>query len=95
MASSTPGERERRGLNKGFFATLPRLPEVRKEQADIAWLIYDLKPPTNAGAHYELFLERTVYTKRPDAPAGTELREGQPVETFLRQIEAELEAVVV
>jgi hypothetical protein len=42
---------------------LPTLPEVRKEEADIAWLIYDLKLATNSGAHNELFLERIVYTR--------------------------------
>ena len=30
-------------LNKSFFATLPTLKQVPKRNADIAWLIYDLK----------------------------------------------------
>jgi len=30
-------------LNKSFFATLPRLKQVSKSDADIAWLIYDLE----------------------------------------------------
>jgi len=30
-------------LNKSFFATLPSLKQVSKRDADIAWLIYDLK----------------------------------------------------
>ncbi|MEI7880386.1 MAG: NotI family restriction endonuclease [bacterium] len=30
-------------LNKSFFDTLPRLTQVRKNKADIAWLIYDLE----------------------------------------------------
>ena len=50
-------------LNKAFFNRLPKLPQVSKTKADIAWLIYDLKPPANAGAQYEMFLERTVYTR--------------------------------
>jgi len=57
------GKKTAVALNKSFFATLPKLPEVRKEEADIAWLIYDLKPPANSGAHYELFRERIVYTR--------------------------------
>ena len=59
------GKKTAVALNKGFFNTLPKLPEVPKDKADIAWLIYDLKPPEKAGQHYELFLERTVYTNRP------------------------------
>ncbi len=30
-------------LNKSFFATLPSLTQVSKRDADIAWLVYDLK----------------------------------------------------
>lgn len=30
-------------LNKSFFATLPALKKVKKGEADIVWLIYDLK----------------------------------------------------
>src|SRR3990167_2156345 len=30
-------------LNKSFFATLPKLKQVSKSDADIAWLIYDLE----------------------------------------------------
>lgn len=30
-------------LNRSFFATLPTLKQVPKDEADIAWLIYDLK----------------------------------------------------
>lgn len=36
-------------LNKGFFATLPKLREVEKSQADIAWFVYDIMAP-DAGA---------------------------------------------
>ncbi|MDR1959711.1 MAG: hypothetical protein LBQ54_11835 [Planctomycetaceae bacterium] len=50
-------------LNSGFFSTLPPLPEVPKENADIAWLIYDIYQHKNEGIPYELRLERTVYTQ--------------------------------
>ena len=29
-------------IQKSFFETLPSLPQVSKEQADIAWFLYDL-----------------------------------------------------
>lgn len=57
------GKKTAVALNKGFFATLPKLPEVGKKDADIAWMIYDLKAPKGAGCHYELFRERVVYTR--------------------------------
>lgn len=82
-------------LNKGFFETLPKLHEVPKEQADIAWLIYDLKPPTKPGSHYELLREKTVYTKRPMSSAEIEQSTGEPMQQFVRRLEVELDAVVV
>jgi len=82
-------------LNKGFFNTLPKLPEVPKEKADIAWMIYDLKPPANAGVHYELFRERIVYTKRPNTPVGVELNKGEPLEKFERYLVCGLDEAVV
>ncbi len=78
-------------LNKGFFATLPRLPEVEKDKADIAWLIYDLRPPATAGAHYELFRERTVYTRFE--PALSQITKSHPgkMEDFLRQLQTKVD----
>lgn len=36
-------------LNKSFFATLPTLKQVPRDEADIAWLIYDLKLQAEEG----------------------------------------------
>lgn len=49
-------------LQKSFFDTLPKLPKVSKEDADIAWFLYDLvfDKETN---HYNLTLIETVYTE--------------------------------
>ena len=78
-------------LNKSFFETLPTLHEVPKERADIAWLIYDLKPPTKPGNHYELFREKVVYTKFDAALKQiTKSRPGK-MEDFLRQIQTKVD----
>jgi hypothetical protein len=82
-------------LNKGFFATLPKLPEVPKAEADIAWLIYDLKPREKDGAHHEFSLAGIVYTKRPNPPVGEAMSAGEPLEKFERRLVCELDAVVV
>ncbi|MDT4898179.1 MAG: hypothetical protein QOH25_3256 [Acidobacteriota bacterium] len=49
-------------IHQGFFNTLPKLTEVDKSKADIAWLIYDLvlDPAQNI---YRLNRSRTVYTE--------------------------------
>jgi len=48
-------------LQKSFFDTLPELPTVKKEQADIAWFLYDLVFDCSA-KQYHLTLVETVYT---------------------------------
>ena len=82
-------------LNKGFFDTLPKLHEVPKEQADIAWLIYDVRPPEKSGDRPQLFREKTVYTKRPASPAEIEQNMSEPMQQFVRRLEAGLDAVAV
>ena len=78
-------------LNKGFFETLPKLHEVSKEKADIAWLIYDVKPPVKSGSHYELFREKIVYTRFDAALKQiTKSRPGK-MEDFLRQIQTKVD----
>lgn len=56
------GKKTAVALNTGFFNTLPELEEVPKEEADVAWLVYDLilNDATNA---YVLTRHRQVYTK--------------------------------
>jgi hypothetical protein len=49
-------------LQKGFFETLPELPEVEKDKADLAWLLYDLKFDAK-NEKYKLYKTRTVYTQ--------------------------------
>lgn len=48
-------------LDSQFFATLPKLKEVRKDKAEMAWLVYDLAHdlPSN---QFRLTRNRTVYT---------------------------------
>lgn len=49
-------------LQKSFFETLPQLPQVKKEKADIAWFLYDLVLDKSA-KKYNLTLVDTVYTE--------------------------------
>jgi len=51
-------------LNKVFFDTLPRLTQVSKSKADIAWLIYDLQMTTiNGQQRYKLTKIDEVFTE--------------------------------
>jgi hypothetical protein len=81
------GKKTAVALNKSFFNTLPKLPEVAKAEADIAWLIYDLRAPTTLGAHFQMFRERTVYTRFE--PALNQITKSRPgkMEDFLRHLQ--------
>ncbi|MBI3717861.1 MAG: hypothetical protein HY252_04635 [Sphingobacteriales bacterium] len=49
-------------LQKSFFKTLPQLPHVKKEKADIAWFLYDLVLDKSA-KKFNLSLSKTIYTE--------------------------------
>jgi len=48
-------------LHSGFFSTLPQLPEVPPDKAEMAWLIYDLELQRESNC-YNLVHSDTVYT---------------------------------
>ena len=49
-------------IQESFYETLPILPEVDKDKADIAWFLYDLQY-SDVEKQYHLVLKRTVYTE--------------------------------
>ncbi len=51
-------------LNKSFFQTLPKMKQVNKSKAQVAWLIYDLDLVCNNG-HDKLMLKKVdqIYTE--------------------------------
>jgi len=76
-------------LHKSFYATLPELPEVAPQEADIAWFLYSLEwhAATN---RFHLTRDRVVYTafepamlKITTAPAG-------PIEDFRAHLQPRL-----
>ncbi len=82
-------------LDQGFFDTLPELAEVPKEQAEIAWLVYDLEETRGTDARFRLVRRQVVYTLRPDAPFEMELPPTVTEDEFLCHLEAELERLAV
>ncbi len=53
-------------MDSGFFETLPRLQEVSRSEAEIAWIIYDLGLRADHSG-YRLENTKIVYTKFHDA----------------------------
>ena len=53
-------------LDRSFFETLPELKEVNRDEAEIAWLVYDLELNSN-NTCFALVHKKTVYTKFMDS----------------------------
>jgi len=56
------GKKQAIAVHISFYKTLPKLRTVPREQADLAWLVYDLVFDSDAN-RYHLKLIKTVYTK--------------------------------
>lgn len=77
-------------LDRGFFESLPKLQEVPKKEADLAWLIYDLMedPQTQ---RFRLTLTRTVYTRFTDSLAQITVSEAGEVDEFVSVLQNKLD----
>jgi Restriction endonuclease NotI len=77
-------------LHKSFYETLPSLPEIEAEKADIAWFLYDLKLSEKEN-RFVLSRHKTIYTafepsllRITKAPAG-------PVDDFIQHLQSKLD----
>lgn len=79
-------------INKSFFDTLPHLRAVSKNEAEIAWFIYDLDP-VKEGEHdrYRLRKVDTVYTGFQDALLSITTADPGNIEDFLRLLQEKLD----
>ena len=73
-------------LDKPFFNTLPVLEETTKQEAEVAWLIYEMNQDTSQD-RFDLALSRTVYTKFESALLKITRSEPGNEAMFLQQLE--------
>ncbi len=78
-------------VHREFYETLPDLPEVAKDAADIAWLIYDLAFDERQ-QRYNLILMRTVYTKFKAALNKITISKPGSVDDFIANLQTKLDA---
>ena len=77
-------------IQESFYNTLPNLPEVPKEQADIAWFLYDLDLNSEDNV-YSLNLVRVVYTEFSKALRVVTTPEVGDVDNFINLLQTKLE----
>lgn len=77
-------------LQKSFFETLPKLPEVKKQDADIAWFLYDLIFNRET-KRYALTLVDTIYTKFEEALLKIITPEPGSLEDFIETLQNKLD----
>lgn len=88
------GKKQAVAIHRTFFETLPKPPSVSREEAEMAWFIYDFTGDTTANV-YNLRLVETVYTKfepellKPDLLT-IRLPEAGPVKSFEEHLQNRL-----
>ncbi len=83
------GKKQAVAVDSSFFGTLPRMNEVDRSEAEMAWLIYDLQhdPQQN---RYRLVHFKTVYTQFGPALDKITTTEPGDIQSFLDQLQEKL-----
>lgn len=82
------GKRSAVALHTAFFNTLPPLPEVPAEEAEMAWFLYDVQED---GAQHRLRRARTVYTAFDDALLAITRSTAGPMPDFMAKLQGKLD----
>jgi hypothetical protein len=80
-------------LNKSFFSTLPRLKQVSRTDADIAWFIYDLELKTEeeGSERYSLKKVDEIFTEFEAALFSITTPSPGKVEDFIKLLQEKLD----
>jgi hypothetical protein len=78
-------------VHRGLFATLPDLPTVSAQEAELAWLVYDLQYD-QVNNRYHLVKVETIYTQFRSAMDKLTLPEPGSVEDFTAHLQQRLDA---
>lgn len=84
------GKKQAAALHAPFFETLPALPEVPPEKAEVAWFLYDLKMNEERQV-YDLVHTRTVYTAFEPALLKITTPKPSQLSDFVQQIQEKLD----
>lgn len=83
------GKKQAVAIHRGFYRTLPKMVEVKKADADLAWMIYDLTLDRGQNV-YRLTRGGVIYTSfQPSMLKLTRAQPG-PVAKFIEQLQLKL-----
>ena len=85
------GKKSAVAVDAHFFSSLPEIPEISADQAEIAWLIYDLVFDADQN-RYLLTKQRTAYTSFAPALQTITTAEAGPVDDFVQHLQHKLDA---
>jgi hypothetical protein len=77
-------------VHRGFFNTLPKFAEVDPSEADLAWLIYELKHDEGQRL-YKLAKAETIYTRFEPTMLKITTSEVGLLEDFVERLQAKLD----
>lgn len=77
-------------VDEHFFATLPNLPETHPEQANLAWLVYELVLDTGQN-RYNLKLRKIVHTPFSQALMNITTTEAGLIDNFIEHLQQKLD----
>lgn len=77
-------------LHRSFYNTLPQLTQVAPQEADLAWLIYDLKLDESSN-RFQLIKSETVYTKFQPTMLQITTADPGPLDDFVGHLQAKLD----
>lgn len=82
-------KRQAVALHKSFYATLPELPRVEPENADVAWFLYDLELREEEN-RFVLIRHKTIYTAFEPALVRITKAPAGPIEEFVQILQSKL-----
>ncbi len=77
-------------LDSSFFETLPKLQEVKQNEAEMAWIVYDLGLCADR-SRYQLRRTNVIYTKFYDALSRITKPKGGSVENFVKILQEKVD----
>lgn len=91
------GKKAAVALDRFLFEALPKLPEVSRDEADIAWMIYDVASNSSwndqAGRQMQLALHAVVYSRWPDFLKTEGVSASEDIGSFLKRIDSMLDGL--